>query len=43
MSAWVKEHFRDEQHTRETLAKGAVIAAAVGFALVMVGVWLARG
>lgn len=42
MSTWVKEHFRDEQHARETLAKGAVVAAAVGFALVMVGMWLSR-
>lgn len=38
MSAWVKRHFQDEQHSRETLAVAAVAVAFVGFVLVMIGV-----
>lgn len=42
MSTWIKEHFKDEQHSRETLAKGAVLIASIGFALVLVGMYLSR-
>lgn len=42
MGTWVKDHFGDEQHARETVAKYAAVAAVIGFALVMVGMWLSR-
>jgi len=41
MSAWVKEHFRDEQHTRVTLAKVTALASVLGFAMVLLGYFLA--
>jgi hypothetical protein len=41
MSAWVKEHFRDEQHARVTLAKVTAVASVVGLALVLLGYVLA--
>lgn len=42
MRAWVKEHFRDERHARETLAAAVVVAAVLGLGVVLLGLWAAR-
>ena len=38
MSAWVKEHLRDPQNIRSTLAKVTAVGAVLGFVLVLIGV-----
>lgn len=42
MSTWVKEHFRDAQNARETLAVAVVAAAALGLGVVLFGLWAVR-
>ena len=42
MGTWVNEHFRDVRRARETVAAGVVIAAVVGLAIVLLGLWFAR-
>jgi hypothetical protein len=42
MTTWVKQHFRDEQQARETLAIGVILLAVVGLGVVTIGLMLSR-
>ncbi|EKD98388.1 MAG: hypothetical protein ACD_23C00462G0002 [uncultured bacterium] len=35
MSEWVREHFRDAQHARDTIAFSSLTLGAIGFLMVL--------
>jgi hypothetical protein len=42
MSAWVREHFRDAKHARDTVAIGSFAIGAIGFLLIVTGLLFAH-
>jgi hypothetical protein len=42
MSNWVKEHFRDAQHARETVAIGGFVVGAIGALTTLIALAIAH-
>jgi hypothetical protein len=42
MNNWVKEHFRDAQHARDTVAIGGFVVGAVGILTTLIALAIAH-